>query len=291
MRWLLLVVLGVLNALSATAHADTVDGEADIVEARRLEASLEYDPALKLVESVITRGTATTPALLASRHLLAGSLAAGLDRPDDARKHFAVVLVLAPETQLPAGTSPKLTEPFEAARVIAAPLKIVAINWSSNVDLSVETDVLGLVAGVEVVLATGPLRADGKRVDIPRGARATIANALDVHGNVLWTGTVERGVDTDGGPERPAPTKPFYRRPLFWGLTTVGVVTVGALAGWRFSVAQDDWDRLHDAGMTDYTTLRAVEDRGDRWGMTANVSFGVAAITSIATALTLTGVF
>lgn len=284
----LLAVLTVL-ALATVARADDT---ADLAEARRLEATLEYEPALAIVERVIAGGTATTPAMLAERHLLAGTLAAGLDRPDAAKAHFARVLVLAPDTSLPAGTSPKLTEPFEAARVIAAPLKLTAIAWRTSVQLSVETDPLALVDGLEVVVDGSPLRVTGgKRVDTPAALRATTARALDQHGNVVWIGEVARGVDTDSGPDRPRPGKPLYRRWYVWGTATLVALAVGAAAGARMLDKQGRWDDLKATGSADYTVLREIESSGRTYGVVANISFGVAGVTGLLTALTFSGVF
>lgn len=267
-------------ALATTAHADGASraDDAALGDARRLEANLEYEPALAIVEELIARGGAT-PAQLVERHLLAGRLAAGLDRADVAKAHFARVLALAPTTSLPAGTSPKLTEPFEAARVIAAPL-VVEARAGVAAEIIVKTDTLSLVAGLSARLVDNRvLRGEGTRVEIPRGTWAVEVSALDEHGNVLWSAPVDRAVDSDGGPARAH--VPFYRRPTVWlGIGTF-TLAVGGLSAWRFQVAQDDWDAQRAAGMTDFTDLQAIEDRGRRWGVVANISFGVTAAAGI----------
>jgi hypothetical protein len=67
-----------------------------------------------------------------------------------------------------------------------------------------------------------------------------------------------------------------------WAITTGVVLGAGAFSAWRFNLAQHDWDRLHgEPGMHDYSELTAVEDRGRRWGLAANIAFGVAAVTGI----------
>src|SRR4051812_12229978 len=93
--------------------AGTARAGDDLAEAIRLEAALEYDQALAIVDRMIAAGTVTEPARLAELHLSAGRLAAGLDHADIARDHFARALALRPELALPAGTSPKLTAPFD----------------------------------------------------------------------------------------------------------------------------------------------------------------------------------
>jgi hypothetical protein len=282
----LLAVAVILSALASVASAD--DTDPDVVEARRLEAALEYEPALAIVERVIAKGTASTPALLAERHLLAGKLAAGLDRPNAAKDHFARVLVLAPTTKLPEGTSPKITEPFEAARVIAAPLAITAVLSHSWVELEVDTDTLGLVAGIEVIApGRGPVRnLRMPRVDISAAAgEPTTASALDRYGNVLWTGDIEHHIEDIGGPRSKRVPLPLYREWYVWGGVSLVGLAVGAACASRMFGQQDKWDELKAAGTTDYTVLRDVEARGRGFALAANVSFGVALATGVVGAI------
>jgi hypothetical protein len=54
----------------------------------------------------------------------------------------------------------------------------------------------------------------------------------------------------------------------------------GGVAAWRYRVAQDEWNVESD-GMHDYTRLHALEDRGQRWAIAADVGFGLAAATAV----------
>lgn len=202
-RFALLLVL-----VATPAHAD----DPALAEARRLEAQLDYEPALVIVEQLIARGDATREQLV-ERHLLAGKLAAGLERRDVAQAHFKRVLELAPDTTLPAGTSPKITEPFEAARA--------------------------QTVRPEPPVVVAPI--------------ATVRT-------------------------------PFYRQWTVWAGAGTFALAVGGLAGWRFSVAQNDWNDLDAAGGA-YDDLRAIEKRGRRWGLAANISFGVAAAAGLTAVL------
>ncbi len=256
------IIAGVLLlALSAgTARSDDVPagrnsqarGQDDLAEAIRLEAALEYDQALAIVERVIAAGTTTEPARLAELHLVAGRLAAGLDRGDAARAHFAIALALDPALALPAGTSPKLTAPFEAARASTTPLRVHATAAGAVID----ADALGLVR-----------RTDG-------------FVAYDEHGNVVWRGVAPR-VPAEPHAEGPG----FGARWTTWAGVAGGALVVGGLCAWRFQVAQDDWDRAAHDGMHDFTQLRAIEDRGNRWGVATEVGFGVAAAAAVTAAI------
>ena len=243
-----------LAAFAGAARADNGTAHDDLAEAIRLEAALEYDQALAIVERVIGAGATTDPARLAELHLYAGRLAAGLDRGDAARAHFAIALALSPGVALPAGTSPKITAPFEAARAASSPLRVHATAAGAVID----ADALGLVR-----------RTDG-------------FVAYDEHGNVVWRGAA---------PQVPPPQTPHADEPGFAGRWTTwaglagGALVIGGVCAWRFQTAQDDWDRFSQDGMHDYSQLRAIEDRGNRWGVAAEVGFGVAAAASVTGAI------
>src|SRR5688572_29373755 len=69
----------VVFTLALALAAGPARAEDDLARARRLEAQLEYEPALAIVEGALRRGGAE-PARTVELHLLAGRLAAGLDR-------------------------------------------------------------------------------------------------------------------------------------------------------------------------------------------------------------------
>lgn len=225
----------------------------DLAEAIRLEAALEYDQALAIVDRVIAAGTTTEPARLAELHLYAGRLAAGLDRRDAARAHFAIALALSPALALPAGTSPKITAPFEAARAASSPLRVHATPAGAVID----ADPLGLVR-----------RTDG-------------FVAYDEHGNVVWRGAAPATPPPPLRDEEPG----FAGRWTTWVGVAGAALVVGGLSAWRFQTAQDDWDRSSQDGMHDLAQLHAIEDRGNRWGVATEVGFGVAAAASVTAAI------
>lgn len=242
-----LVAIAVVLGLAASARAD-----AELAEAYRLEASLEYDGALAILTRIIDRGTETDPERLAELHFYAGRLAAGLDRADEAREHFAIALSLNTTLTLPPGTSPKLLAPFEDARATMVKLRAHVAGGAVIVD----ADALGLVARTAIV---------GHE---PR--------ALDAHGNVVW-----RPEPPPPPPPRPSPDPGFAARWQTWGILSGGAAVIGGLCAWRFQVAQDDWNEAAQDGHHDYTQLRAIEQRGNRWAIGANVGFGVAAAAGV----------
>lgn len=255
MRLIAAVVL--LAVAGGTARAND-----DLAEAIRLEAALQYDQALAIVDRIIAAGTTTEPAQLAELHFYAGRLAAGLDRADAARDHFARALALHPELALPAGLSPKITAPFDAARATAAPLRLHASREGDHVVAIVDSDTLGLAHTLV------PGRDDAK--------------ALDNHGNVVWHGEAP----APPPPPPQLPTQPsFAGRASTWAVAAGGALVIGGLCAWRFQVAQDDWNRFSQDNLHDYTQLRAVEARGEHWGLAADISFGVAAAAGVTAAI------
>ncbi len=246
-----LVAIALVLGLAATARADD-----DLADAIRLEAALDYDQALAVVTRILDRGTATDPGAVAELHFYAGRLAAGLDRADEARQHFALALELDPTFTLPPGTSPKLLAPFEQAHATTVKLRAHATAEGTVI---VDADALGLVA------------------------RTTVGHeprAYDVHGNVVWR--PEQPPTPPPLPPPPPTSSPgIAARWQTWGIVAGGAAVIGGLCAWRFTVAQDDWNQASQDGGHDYTQLRAIEHRGDRWALGANVGFGVAAAAGV----------
>lgn len=276
------IVLALLVA-TRVVHADD-----ELARARQLEASLEYDQALAIVDGILARGGAD-PSRYVELHLLAGKLAGGLDRAELARDHFARVLAIRPETALPDGTSPKLTDPFAAAKARTRPLEVHATISRGLVTLEA-LDPLDLVAGIALHVVVAGKHADlvergSRRLVIPERATAIEIAALDASGNRLWVWTpppakpvVDRIPDED-------PRSPVYARWTTWAAITGVALVAGTLSAWRLDSAQRDWDKLRAGGNTDFTALEAVEQRGRRWALATNLGFGVAAATGIATVI------
>jgi hypothetical protein len=275
-------VLALLLAVSATAARADSD---PLAEAIRLEGTLDYEGALAIVERAIAQGSADRDQLV-RLHLFAGRMAAGLDRPAVAEDHFARVLALDPTTKFDEGMSPKITEPFDRARGRTAPLRITIDSKPDALTLVPETDPLALVAGIAVTLDDGrELREMQKRrIEIPSGRRAVQATALDAFGNRVWSQPVT--AETTGGTTTTSNPRPLYARWTFWAATTVVAVGVGGVCAWRMDVTQDEFDRRNGDGMTKVSTLEAIEARGKRWALAANISFAAAGATTLIAIIT-----
>jgi hypothetical protein len=264
-------VVIVLLAVSRVAFADELD------EAKALEAKLEYEQALAIVDGALAKGRAE-PDRYVELQVFAGRLAAGLDRPDVARQHFAKALAVRPSTALPEGTSPKLTLPFNAEKARATPL---AIKLQARRGLlAIEaTDVLGLVSQVHVHFAiagaSDSLRVPiAKLISLPAAAYVIDVSALDAAGNTLFKGTPA------AMPERKRGHPPFYKWWPTYGAIGAVAFVVGSVSALQFSSTQDRFDRLNTAGMAEFSELRDLERSGKRWALATNIAFGTTIVSA-----------
>jgi len=268
----------------------------ELAEARRLEAALEYEQALALVDRALAHGGAE-PGRVAELHLLAGRLAAGLDRAAVAEDHFARALALRPETKLPDGTSPKLTAPFDAARARGVPPLVVTVRASRGlVTIEPHADPLGLVVGVQAHLESHGNHFEvteraSLRVIVPIDAIAVEIDALDASGNRVWAGPAPTGPLTfdELTPKVVAPpprgSRAIIARWQTWAISGAAfAIAGGAFAYWSSSL-QTEWNQQRSQdGLHDFSALKAIEDRGRRDAIAADIGFGIAgaaAITSL----------
>ena len=271
----------VLVVLSAIAHADA---PRDAIErARELEQQLAYEEALAIIDAAIRAGQSDRDRLV-ELHLIAGRLNAGLDRAKPAEEHFAIVLALRPSTTLPDGTSPKIAVPFTRARTTSVALDVKLVVAPDHVAIE-PTDPLGIVGGIAVRYRSDTHVERGVlRVERRPGAIEEV-RALDRHGNVVWTGAPPAVVEKPVEKKFVVDDPPFMARWSTWAVVGGVALAAGGLAAWRFDSAQNEFDSKRAEGMTDFTDLQAIEDRGRRWALVANIGFGVAAASTIASVI------
>jgi hypothetical protein len=237
-----------------------------------------------LADRTIARGISSRDQL-ADLHLIAGRLAAGLDHPEVAQAHFERVLVLRPNTQLVAGTSPKLLAPFDAARA-TQPLVVKLGVDGTRAYAEVTSDTLQLVRGLRIVVVgankvSTVVTANGLTKDVPLGTITSVA-ATDEYGNELAIARIEAPAPIV--PVRIERPTPLYKHWVTYTALSGAALITGGLFAWRFGLAQDEWNRLDAEGGHGYTQLHTIEQRGQRWAIAADATFGVAAIAGIAAA-------
>ena len=297
MRLVAALLFAVVIAVPAAARAD-----GDLVTKAKAEmAQLNYDAAIALLEQAEASGQ-NQPADMAEIYRATAESHAAMGRGDSAETAFRRLLALDPSIELPAGSSPKLTGPFTAARDFLAGRRI-AVECRKGADgaasLIVKSDPVDLVAGAR--LLTGDGGAIGEDVKgqarialaAPRGTRPAACAALDGHGNVLaradLTDAPADSAPTDvaggtGGGEvvSTAPAergeRPIYAR--WWLYAGLGAAAGGVALyyGLKMKQAEDDLEELHrrtieepDHDIT-YADALAVQDRGEGYARNANIA-------------------
>lgn len=183
-------------ALPAIARADAPQ----LAEARIAVDEVRYDDAQRLLIAALEAG-GNSPSAVRDIYKLLGASAVALGKTDDAEKYYRAWIALDPKAALDAGASPKLREPFDAAKSYVTangPLDVAAEYVSDDqVRVRVTSDPLSLARTARV----GDQRAD----IVDRGALITPVSrvgaqvqVIDRYGNTL----VEVGAR--GAPPKPA---------------------------------------------------------------------------------------
>jgi hypothetical protein len=303
----LLVLLGCTASASAAPAANPF-----LDDARAAIDKAEFDDARDALLRALLVGT-SGPEQLAEIYQLSGEVGVAVGDNMIAEENFRRLLVIAPDTQLRAGVSPKITTAFENASKSLAGKKITIedVTGPGTITLVVASDPLDLITGaaVDFVAEDGTvktLRKNGKfRIavtldGVPPPYRVTLA-ALDQHGNrVAQLGTLQDpltvppGKGIKGPPGLPGThrrTRSFFAKGWLWG----GLAVVAAGTGIYFGLAakqdEDDLDALN-ARSTEHTfaEAQAIESRAKDHALYTNISFGAAgALAIVATVLFLRG--
>jgi tetratricopeptide (TPR) repeat protein len=305
--WLsaILALVLVLGWAPRPAH-----GNARLAEAKAALDELRYDDARKLLQEALEDG-GSGPEELAEIYRLSAQVAAALGDDAAAQGYFAHMLAIDPKFNLPAGTSPKIGEPFAAAK---SQLGGRSLRCRYDVDpagpavaVYADADPMGMVASVRVRW-TGEQSGQGEAasdrgppyiVPLPPGERLEVTiDVLDRWGNRL----TELGADAPivvepgrkkggGGGKKGGGGRPLYARWWLWGSVTVVAAGAGTYFGFDVMKAQDEIEDLNRKSVemppVSFSEAKAVETRGKRSALLANVSFGVAGAAAVVTVICL----
>jgi tetratricopeptide (TPR) repeat protein len=296
MRLWAALLFAVVIAVPAAARAD---GEL-VTKAKAEMAQLNYDAAIALLEQAEASGQNQPDDMAAIFRATAESHAA-MGRGDAAETAFRRLLALDPSIDLPAGSSPKLTGPFNAARDFLAGRRL-AVECRRGADgaasLVVKSDPVDLVAGARLLTADGgAIGEDAKgqgrvALAVPGGTSPAACAALDRHGNALARADLadapaqdvsEAGAAPAGGTVVSAGPAERGDRPLYarwWLYAGLGAAAGGVALyyGLKMKSAEDDLAELHrrtieepDHDIT-YADALAVQDRGEGYARNANIA-------------------
>ena len=294
--------------LEGTAWADD-----PLAQARKAVAESDYVAARGQLAAALDAG-GKTPEQLVELYRLSGIVDAALGDARAATDAFTHLLALSPSAALPDGTSPKIRRPFDAASRYftshaALELKLETLATPPTITLVLVSDPLAMVAKVHVVYtvdggaeqAKDVVASERTEVTLPQARRIDArVSALDAHGNhLVEIGSKEVPVVIIGpapppGPVaapvvRPAPVavsaaaQPIY---LVWWPYAAGSAVFAGAAGyfaWSARSAAGDLDRLNaDSVHHQFAEAKAVQDRGRRDVIVANIGLGLAGGLAIA---------
>jgi hypothetical protein len=303
-------------AVCVMPAAARADENPHLATAREALAGLKYEQAQHALEKALYSGK-NGPEDMKTIYRMLGEIHAALGRADQAEIDFRILLALDPATDLGRGVSPKIQQPFQAAKTHMSSRGGLAVSCKADdeaaaVALEVKSDPLDLVAGARVIyrLEGGReqiIEAGGsgsQTLRVPASGRVTlICAALDEHGNRLveigsWSEPLAlTPVEKQETPaivapapsvRREAPAPPLYGRWYLWGTAAVLAAGGGGYFAWQVTQDQTELDRLNE-NSADYSFSEAeeIERRGKRNALIANISFGAAGAFAIATVLSL----
>lgn len=303
-----------LVAMVAIAAPANAQGESPLSTARKDIEGSDYMGARGALQAALDAGTAS-PEELTEIYKLSGIVEGALGNDKEAAENFRKWLSIDPKATLPAGTSPKITRPFDAAaaKVKAhGPLKVKVETTAlpPSVTLVVVNDPEALVAKARVFVS-----ADGKhetkvegddrekggiKIALPQGDRLDLrVQALDEHGNrVVELGSTDVPiVITHAKPDIPKKDgktttpplivhrEPGVQRPLLlrWWMWTGAAVVFGG-AGTYFGLqARSDTDALSKQNAESQSHMFSTDlaDRAKREVLFFNIGMGAAGVFAV----------
>lgn len=284
-----------------------------LAQARQAVAQSDYVSARPALVAALQAG-GHGPDEVAEIYRLTGIVAAALGDARAATDAFTRLLALSPKAELPAGTSPKIKRPFDAAaRFIEshAALEVKSETAASPpaITLVVVNDPLNMIAQVRAVFTVdgGPeISRDAEasertEIALPNGRRidARLA-ALDSYGNRLAEiGSKEVPLVIVGEAPPPAVVTPPVPRPapvvvhaaprplyLRWWPYAAGAAVFSGVTlyfAWAVHSDTDELDRLNsDSATHPFGDARAVEDRARREVLFTNIGLGLTGACALA---------
>jgi tetratricopeptide (TPR) repeat protein len=296
------VAVALAIAMYVAPAAARADESNHLATARQHLAALKYEQALHALEKALYSGK-HGPEDMKAIYRMMGEIQAALGQQQEADRNFRSLLALDPAAELTRGISPKILQPFQAAKVSC---KVDAA--AASVVLEVQADPADLVGGARVIyrLADGSeqtIEATGRgshTLRVPTTEPVTlICAALDEHGNRLseigsWREPLrleparpEPQPDVPAAavaaPRREAPAPPLYGRWYVWTAATVLAAGGGGYFAWEAGQAEEELERLNQNSPDhSFSEAEAIEKRGKRNALFANISFGAAGAFAIA---------
>jgi hypothetical protein len=305
-----------LAALAVLALVGTARGD-NLADARKAVDASDYDAARVAIDKALADGTHGRDEL-ADLYRMKGIVDAAEGNTAAATTAFGKWLALDPKASLPPGTSPKITQPFDAAKDQAKGRQPVKVKTETTaepptVKLEIVSDPFLMISKVRVhVRADGGKETtiEGKKqvsIALPKGNRLDLyVEALDDSGNrVAVVGSSDVPIVITGGHEEvvvvrhddkgkalpPGPPPATHPRPLYlrWWMWTGAAVAVGAGGAYFGFGARSETDKLNqlNANSSDHSfdEAKAVESDARRDVLLFNIGMSVAGAFAIGAAI------
>jgi hypothetical protein len=278
-------------------------------KAREQIAELYFEEALVSLEKAIQLGVSDIEQTAEIYRLMAEN-AATLDQPGAAKSNFIKFLSIEPDGKLQDGLSPKITDPFDAAKKVVGDRGIELKHAVKSQDppkllLVVVRDPANLVAAAHASYRQGggqdkSTLAPGKgeiNVELPPGTTQVVLSAVDEYGNKL--GSIGSSEDPivlkagagipigNGDGDKPPGGDGFNGWWMVSGGVTVGLAAAGVVAGLSArSKVSDIEAAIADSENLEFATdVKPLEDKAKRHALYANIAFGAAGVGAIATVI------
>lgn len=279
----LVVVLAVLHVSTARAD-DAVD------KARDLLLELRFEEARDLAQKALQEGN-RKPKEVAAIYMVIAEVSAALGDESEARAQFRNALAIDSSIEIGDGVSPKIVEPFEAARAMLEGTDGIgasATRKAGEVTVVVDSDPARLIEGARVTFTRDgkKQREQGKgsseiTLEVPEGASSLKIVVVDRFGNVLGSvaiGEAAEEPEQDNVIEAEVPTQrtALWKRWQLWAGVSVVFLAGGAYFGNESVAAADKVADLEDG--TEFSVAKALEDDAKRNALYANIGFAAAGV-------------
>lgn len=280
-------LVGLVLSFGGVALADKA-----IEKAKGQIADLRFDAAKGTATAALKKGT-RGPNDVVDLYMLLGEVSASMGNDKDAENYFHSALSINLSATLEAGASPKLSEPFEAARRRLTGAEPITLDYESfdegRVVVSVVSDPAKLVGGAALLYTENGedqtkkgRGADKVNMKVPDGATDLKIVALDRYGNQL-NEPIELEVESESGGtsnlgagKTSKPGRPLFNRwQLYAGLSVVAAATGGYFAI-KSKGFVDDAEALEDG--SEFSKAKQLEDFAKEKALYANISFVAAAL-------------
>jgi hypothetical protein len=258
--------------VAQTAWADAAQ------DCRAQYADLHYREAVASCTRALQSATAGERTEL---YVLIGSSLAATGDADQAQRVFVSLLAVDPRAELPKGASPKLREPFEAARALAAPVQLSARlveaprEGGEAVVLAEVHDgaaqpVTEVTLTVDGAVARAARTAEPARLTVPAGSRGASARvrALDLLGGELASVTLALSQTEPVAIESGRPAA------LSWKTWLVAGAVFAVLGGAALAWAATAYPQARAA--SDVYAAQGLHAQGDGASVASYVGFGLA---------------